>query len=419
MVDRIRQRSLLPIFGLTPAQKFQQLDMQGEQVRPFAQAVRRPRLDVPRPMPQPTPITRADMPLGRAALTAMSTGTSAPLPKDPTMLQRLQADKPFSAGLQAAGQALSEASGYTDMPKDPLGMINQALAAFNQAQRQQAQFEAEMALKKQIRAEDVALKREEIEAKKPSGMFAGQSMTAQSYNKLIELSPRIANGTATPAEKQAYSLIYQDLSRPVTETRETDAGTVTVQRPPIDLSRFATPEGVQKPTEKIVGEKMANFNDSEALAAGFANRIRLSLDTLDRLESQGFSPVNFRDAAADALGANFAKTPEGQLYQRAKEDFVTAVLRRESGAAIAESEFIREDKKYFPQIGDTQQVVEEKAKARHAALKSMIAGSGAAYSVMFPEEQGIVLPQGSQLLKEIGGKKYFKTPAGDILVVDK
>ena len=112
-------------------------------------------------------------------------------------------------------------------------------------------------------------------------------------------------------------------------------------------------------------------------------------------------------------------TPEGQQYNRAKRDFITAVLRRESGAAIAQSEFITEDKKYFPQIGDTADVIADKARARATALESMKAQSGPAYDVLFGGSGKVDLPEGSKLIREIGGKKYYETKNGDILVVDK
>ena len=221
MVDRIRQRSLLPIFGLTPAQKFQQLDMQGEQVRPEARVVRRPLLDVPRVIPQQKPVTRADMPLGRAALTGMVTGTSAPLPKDPTMLQRLQADKPFSAGLQAAGEALSKASGYTDMPKDPLGMINQAMAAFNQAQRQQAMFEAKTALDKQRQEQEMALEKAKLEqAMEIAKMQYGNEQTGKVIDREMKLSKDFRAGSKAFGEAR---LNYERVVANATTKRPTGA----------------------------------------------------------------------------------------------------------------------------------------------------------------------------------------------------
>lgn len=68
-----------------------------------------------------------------------------------------------------------------------------------------------------------------------------------------------------------------------------------------------------------------------------------------------------------------------QEYDQAKQNFITAVLRKESGAAIGANEFKTEDEKYFPQAGDTDKVIKQKQDARNLAIKAMNvqAGSGA------------------------------------------
>jgi hypothetical protein len=70
---------------------------------------------------------------------------------------------------------------------------------------------------------------------------------------------------------------------------------------------------------------------------------------------------------------SFAGGPseEQQMYQQAKTNFITAVLRKESGATIQPSEFKTEDEKYFPQAGDTSGVLKQKQKARELAIEAM------------------------------------------------
>ena len=102
----------------------------------------------------------------------------------------------------------------------------------------------------------------------------------------------------------------------------------------------------------------------------------------------------------------------------AKTDFITAVLRKESGAAISVSEFEKEDRKYFPQPGEGPEVIEQKRKARERALQSMIAQSGPAYEVLFGEAEETGIPPGSTFLKRSGGTSYYRTPDGDIIAVD-
>jgi hypothetical protein len=65
-----------------------------------------------------------------------------------------------------------------------------------------------------------------------------------------------------------------------------------------------------------------------------------------------------------------------QQVNQAKENFITAVLRQESGATIRDDEFAREDKKYFPQLNDSEAVLQQKTNARNLAIKAMIAQAG-------------------------------------------
>ncbi len=55
------------------------------------------------------------------------------------------------------------------------------------------------------------------------------------------------------------------------------------------------------------------------------------------------------------------------------------MLRQESGAAINEGEFNNAKKQYFPQPGDSKEVIEQKRLNREAAIKGfdIAAGPGA------------------------------------------
>ena len=76
-----------------------------------------------------------------------------------------------------------------------------------------------------------------------------------------------------------------------------------------------------------------------------------------------------------------------QMYQQAKTNFITAVLRKESGAAIGQNEFNTEDKKYFPQAGDTDAVIKQKQKARELAIEAMKIQAGAGAKSIKPSGQ--------------------------------
>jgi hypothetical protein len=67
---------------------------------------------------------------------------------------------------------------------------------------------------------------------------------------------------------------------------------------------------------------------------------------------------------------------EQQQNDQARRDFVSAVLRKESGAAISAQEYINEEKKYFPQLGDSDAVIKQKQESRLKAIEGLKAQAG-------------------------------------------
>ena len=65
-----------------------------------------------------------------------------------------------------------------------------------------------------------------------------------------------------------------------------------------------------------------------------------------------------------------------KAFRRVTKDIVTAILRRESGAAIPDSEYAPEFAKYIPQPGDSNDEIAAKIKALKLAARSIAAGSG-------------------------------------------
>ena len=93
----------------------------------------------------------------------------------------------------------------------------------------------------------------------------------------------------------------------------------------------------------------------------------------------------------NVLGSTFAepiaqslRTPEEQSYAQAKLDFISSVLRKESGAAILADEFAREDKRYYPQVNDKPLVIAQKQAARQQVIKLLREESGRGLLVPTP-----------------------------------
>lgn len=95
-----------------------------------------------------------------------------------------------------------------------------------------------------------------------------------------------------------------------------------------------------------------------------------------------------RTALPDFLGAqalgNVLDSRQRQQYKQFQENWVRANLRAESGAAIGKDEMEKEIKTYFPQIGDSQEVIAQKAEARRVTAEAMKRRGGRAAAAPAP-----------------------------------
>jgi hypothetical protein len=81
-------------------------------------------------------------------------------------------------------------------------------------------------------------------------------------------------------------------------------------------------------------------------------------------------------------------SPEQQQNDQARRNFISAVLRKESGAAISPTEYVNEERKYFPQLGDSKKVIKQKQEARDLAIKALEAQAGSSGKRMIEKNAG-------------------------------
>lgn len=156
-------------------------------------------------------------------------------------------------------------------------------------------------------------------------------------------------------------------------------------------------QGVRVAPAKTAKEE--DLTEREGKSLNFALRMIDSDNIANELEQEGTLTTdavsNFFLGAVRALptvaGGNLAEqlesafnaaspsmSPEEQRLARAQLDFVTAVLRSESGAEIKTSEFPAEYRKYFAVAGDegNPKLLADKKRARQNAIKGMKAQAG-------------------------------------------
>lgn len=122
------------------------------------------------------------------------------------------------------------------------------------------------------------------------------------------------------------------------------------------------------------------LNDTQAKALLFGTRMQ---EANKALESLNYSPaaINAKAGAENipiigglaGVAGNAMLSAENQQAEQAQRDFINAVLRRESGAAIAESEFNNARRQYFPQPNDKPATLAQKARNRQLAIDGLLA----------------------------------------------
>ncbi len=130
-------------------------------------------------------------------------------------------------------------------------------------------------------------------------------------------------------------------------------------------------------------------NASQSSANGYADRLSQSELVISNLGSKFTGKFDYGGSAP-----NFLQSGDRQTYEQAKKNFVTAVLRRESGASIAPSEFQTAQEQYFPQPGDKPDVLTQKESLRNTVINN------------FYREAGVNRPVLPGQIIESDGKKY-------------
>jgi len=115
----------------------------------------------------------------------------------------------------------------------------------------------------------------------------------------------------------------------------------------------------------------------QALAT-YAVRLEQALPTIDNVAQDIADMSFFTFEAQQKLPSSF-QSDSFQLFDQAARNFINATLRRESGAAIAPSEFDNAYKQYLPRAGDTADTLAEKKKNRDLVFASFRSSSGSAF----------------------------------------
>ena len=136
----------------------------------------------------------------------------------------------------------------------------------------------------------------------------------------------------------------------------------------------------------VPGSSAENLNVSQGAAATYADRAAHANAVLDSPSSDGQPLENVGTHLTEKIRAgipvlgNYLVSEDHQKLDQAQRNFINAILRRESGAVIAESEFMNARKQYFPQPGDSPDVIAQKRQNRMDAMAGLQRDAGNRYT---------------------------------------
>ena len=169
------------------------------------------------------------------------------------------------------------------------------------------------------------------------------------------------------------------------------------------------------------GRAGKSLSEAEGNALMYSERLKFANETMDQMVIEGAAPeMDFLNGLiANYTGgktfniANALIDPKYQKWKSAADNYIRATLRKESGAAIADHEYIGGFKDYIPLLGDSAELKEHKRDLRIGVADTMRRISGVPWEetylprkpMRFPSEEAANRYKGNWL-KE-GDKAEF------------
>lgn len=146
--------------------------------------------------------------------------------------------------------------------------------------------------------------------------------------------------------------------------------------------------------DPIPGGPADKLTENESKDALFAERMLRSerdLANVAPTDEHGnftaYNPAQAQNVMFPDKGAvaNIFNSKEWQQYQRAARESLSAILRKDTGAAVTDEEFNTYFPTYFPIPGDSPEVVKQKEVARRNVGIGLRNSSSRAFNRMFPD----------------------------------
>lgn len=221
----------------------------------------------------------------------------------------------------------------------------------------------------------------------------------KAWTKFSQLTPEQLDKLVMVQVKKESPWMYKELTKWATETPTAKSNPLQVKefeayngttipaqyKTPLEQDDFVKRYNewrASRPWKKIeTGNDILNIRldkggtEWEKVSQSYTSRMLNAVNNLIPLEKK-FLELGTGWQVAQTYLPSLLKSSDQKMMDAEKKNFITAVLRKQSGASIAPSEFAGEEMKYFPQPWDTKEVVIAKQNARNAEIKAMLATAG-------------------------------------------
>jgi len=185
---------------------------------------------------------------------------------------------------------------------------------------------------------------------------------------------------AQRTQKNADRTFTQSSEKPTIQRIKDPSGNESLIRVMPDGTSTPIDTGVENtPTNPYAYGKQ---NETQSKDSGYANRMfdaekTLRDPSLIKASQSWKDRTAARNLPSDA--ANWVASKEYRLYDQAARNFINATLRRESGAAISQSEFDNAYTQYLPQPSDGPEELAQKQRNRQTTIAGIAGGGGQSY----------------------------------------
>lgn len=139
--------------------------------------------------------------------------------------------------------------------------------------------------------------------------------------------------------------------------------------------------------DRKVATQGIDLSEDQAKAVGFSMNAINANEALNSLEDSGFREMGAVKRSAESIPligghlgtlSHWTQSAEQQQVEQGQRSFVNAINRRESGAAISDTEWENAKKTYFPQPGEDAKTIAQKRRAREIAIQGIKYATGEA-----------------------------------------